>query len=136
MVEVANPVGRLITFRVRSPVEDGNAERAAIELRRAVQAIEGQVVICTDLTDARTFAPATVERFVQVMKADNPRLERSAVLLADNSAVFALQIERVVREANSPARRTFREAGPLIEWLRPSLTPAEEAALVAFLAAM
>jgi hypothetical protein len=136
MVEVANPAGRLITFRVRSPVEDGNAERAAVELRRAVQSVAGQVVVCTDLTDARTFAPATVERFVEVMKADNPRLERSAILLGTNSATFVLQIERIVREANSPVRHTFREARPLVEWLRPSLTPDEEAALVGFLAAL
>lgn len=136
MIEVTNPAGRLVTFRVRSPVEDGNAERAAADLRRAVEGITGPVVVCTDLTDARTFAPATTERFVAVMKADNPRLERSAILFGPHSATFVLQLERMVREANSPARRTFRETNELVEWLRPSLTPIEAAALVAFLAAM
>jgi hypothetical protein len=136
MVEVANPVGKLVTFRVRSPVEDGNAERAAIDLRRAVQGISGPVVICTDLTDARTFAPAVVDRFLQVMRADNPRLERSAILLGKSSATFELQIERLVREADSPARHTFRDTRALVDWLRPSLTRDEEAALVGFLAAM
>jgi hypothetical protein len=135
MVEVANPVGRLITFRVRTPVDESNAEHAAAELRHAIQSIAAQVVVCTDLSEARTFSPSTVERFVRVMKADNPRLERSAILLSPDSATFALQIERIVREANSPVRHTFRDARALVEWLRPSLTPAEEAALVRFLGA-
>ena len=135
MVEVLNPAGRLVTFRVRPPVEDANAGAAAVELRNTVGRVEGRVVICTDLTDARTFAPSTVERFVQAMKADNPRLERSAILLGNNSATFVMQIERIVREAHSPVRHTFREAGPLVEWLRPSLTSSEEAALMGVLAA-
>jgi hypothetical protein len=136
MVEVANPAGRLITFRVRSPVEEGNADKAAIDLRRLIMAVSGRVVICSDLTDAHTFAPTTVERFLQVMKADNPRLERSALLLGNNSATFAMQIERLVREANNPARLTFRDTRAMVEWLRPSLSSPEEAALVGFLAAM
>jgi hypothetical protein len=136
MVEVANPVGRLVTFRVRSPVDDGNADKAAVDLRRAIEGISGRVIVCTDLTDARTFAPAVVDRFLQVMKADNPRLERSAILIGKGSATFELQIERLVREANSPARHTFRDARALLDWLRPSLTGDEEAALVGFLAAM
>ena len=135
MVEVANPAGRLVTFRVRSPLDDGNADRAAADLRRTIGAVAGRVVVCTDLTDARVLAPETSERFVAVMRADNPRLERSALLLGNNSATFVMQLERMVREADSPARRTFREASELVEWLRPSLTADEEAALAGFLGA-
>ena len=133
MVEVCNPTGRLITFRVRSPVEDGNAAAAAAELRAAIGRISGQVIICTDLTDARTFAPATTERFVQTMKADNPRLERSAILLGPGSPTLLLQLERMVRESNHPARRTFRDASELADWLRPALLADEQEALDAFL---
>ncbi len=135
MVEVGNPAGRLITFRVRSPVDDGNADHAAGELRRAVQGVEGQVVVCSDLTEARTFSPETTERFIALMKTDNPRLERSALLVSADSATFVLQLERMLRAANSPVRRTFREPQELIDWLRPSLTPSEQTALVAFLGA-
>jgi hypothetical protein len=133
MVEVSNPAGRLVTFRVRPPVEDANAGAAAVELRSAVGRVDGRVVICSDLTDARTFAPATVERFVQAMKADNPRLERSAILLGPESPTLLLQLERMIKESNHPARRTFRDAAELAEWLRPVLTDDEQRALAGFL---
>ncbi|MDB4968313.1 MAG: hypothetical protein JWN44_4002 [Myxococcales bacterium] len=133
MIEVSNPSGRLITFRVLSPVEDGNAEAAATQLRGAIGRLNGQIIVCTDLTDARTFAPATTERFVQTMKADNPRLERSAILLGPESPTLLLQLERMVRESNHPARRTFRDPAELAEWLRPVLSADEQRALEAFL---
>ncbi len=130
---VHNPAGRLVTFRVVSPVDDGNAARAATDLRAIVQRITGRVVICTDLTDARVFAPGTTESFIRTMKADNPKLERSAILLGANSPTFILQLERMVREAASPARRTFRDLGELTAWLEPVLAPDELAALREFL---
>jgi hypothetical protein len=132
MIEVANPAGRLITYRVRVPVDDGNAANAAAQLASAVKAIAGRVVVCTDLTDARTFAPETAERWVKVMRADNPRLERSAILLGD-SATVSLQLERMVREAQHPDRRIFHDAGALAAWLAPVLDDAERAALERFL---
>jgi hypothetical protein len=130
---VTNPAGRLVTFRVVSPVDDGNAAKAAAELRRIVQSIEGRVVICTDLTDARVFAPGTTDAFVKAMKADNPKLERSAILLGGDSPTFLLQLERMVREAASPDRRTFRDQRELAQWLEPILSERELMALRAFL---
>jgi hypothetical protein len=135
MVEVANPAGRLVTYRVRSPVDDANAANAAVQLGNAVRAIAGRVVLCTDLTGARTFAPETAERWVQVMRSDNPRLERSAILVGESARV-SLQIERMVREAQHPGRRTFRDVAELSQWLAPVLDEAERAALERFLAAV
>jgi hypothetical protein len=132
MIEVANPAGRLITYRVRSPVDDANAANAAVQLAAAVEAVAGRVVVCTDLTDARTFAPATTERWVQLMRADNPRLERSAILIGE-SATVSLQLERMVRESQHPGRRTFRRADELAAWLAPVLDEAERASLARFL---
>jgi hypothetical protein len=133
MYSVGNPAGRLITFRVTAPVDDGNATSAAIDLRSAIQAIDGLVVVCTDLTGGRTFAPWTADRFVSVMKNDNPKVERSALLLPADAATVLLQVERMVREAESPARRTFHVASELAEWLAPLLNSDEQAALAAFL---
>src|SRR5206468_9068792 len=98
MYSVNNPAGRLVTFRVTTPVDDGNAISAAADLRAVVQSIEGQVIVCTDLTEARVFAPYTAQRFVAVMRMDNPRLERSAVLLGPDAATVLVQLERMVRE--------------------------------------
>jgi hypothetical protein len=133
MHQVGNPAGRLVTFRVVPPVDDANAEAAARALRAAIAAIPGPAVICSDVCEARTFSERTVEQFLALMKSDNPRIERSAFLLDASAATFALQLERMVREANNPARRTFREARALTEWLLPLLTPQEAQALEAFL---
>ncbi|HWE30927.1 MAG TPA: hypothetical protein VHB97_23125 [Polyangia bacterium] len=134
MTEVDSPAGRLVTFRVVPPVEDANAAQAAVELRSAIVAIAGAVVVCSDLSTARTFSPETTERFVALMRSDNAKLERSAVLLGTQSATFGLQVERMVREANHPGRRTFRERAELFTWLTPVLTEAEQTALGQFLA--
>jgi hypothetical protein len=133
MHQVGNPAGRLVTFRVVPPVDDANAEAAARALRASIKAIPGPAVICSDVSEARTFSERTVEQFLALMKSDNPKIERSAFLLDPGAATFALQLERMVREASSPARRTFRDARALTEWLLPLLTPEEAEALEAFL---
>jgi hypothetical protein len=133
-VEVANPAGRLITFRVVPPVEDGNSAAAANELRAAIAAVGGPVVVCADITAGRTFSPETTARFVALMRSDNPTLARSALLFGTSSATLGLQIERMVREAEHPGRRTFSDRGELRAWLAEELTAAECGALDAFLA--
>jgi hypothetical protein len=133
MVVVGNPAGRLVTFRVVPPVDDGNSANAAAQLRSTITAIRGPVIVCADLTDGRTFSAGTTQQFVALMKADNAKIERSALLLSDASATFLMQVERMVREAANPARRTFRDARALREWLNPVLSGPEGTALSAFL---
>jgi hypothetical protein len=133
MHEVDSPAGRLVTFRVVRPADDANAEAAALALRAAVMAVRGPAIICSDVTQARTFSEQTAQRFILLMKADNPKVERSAMLLDPTSATYALQVERMVHEAGNPARRTFRDARLLQEWLRPVLSAQEEHALRVFL---
>ena len=131
---VATPAGRLVTFRVISPLEDANAARAAADLRRAIASIEGQAIVCTDVTQARTLAPTTADAFVRAMRADNPKIERSAIYLGAQSATFLMQLERMIREAASAARRTFRDPVELQAWLGPLLNEAEQEALREFIA--
>jgi hypothetical protein len=133
MVVVGNPAGRLVTFRVVPPVDDANSMNAASQLRATILAIEGPVIVCADLTDARTFSGNTTQQFVALMKSDNAKVERSGLLLSDASATFLMQVERMVREAANPARRTFRDSRSLREWLTPVLSSQEDAALAAFL---
>lgn len=136
MTEIRNPCGRLVTFRVIPPVDDNNSAQTALELRNTIAAVGGPVLVCADLTAARTFSPETTERFVALMRSDNSKLERGALLVDAASATVQLQIERMVREANLPARRTFRDRAELTAWMKPVLTPAEQAALAEFLPAL
>jgi len=47
--------------------------------------------------------------------------------------VSLLQMERVIREAENPRRKCFRDAVALSDWLHPHLTLHERARLAAFL---
>ena len=47
------------------------------------------------------------------------------MLLSPTNAIFSLQLERLLREAQNPARRAFRDAQPLLKWLSEILTPEE-----------
>jgi hypothetical protein len=130
---VENPAGRLVTFRIVPPVSDDNSENASHDLRAKIVGIEGPVVIVSDLSAARAFSPETTARFVALMRSDNPKIARSALLLGSDSAMLGLQVTRMVKEAANPARRMFREPALLSTWLEEILTEAEQAALDRFL---
>jgi superfamily I DNA/RNA helicase len=130
---VENPAGRLVTFRINPPVSDENSARASSELRALIVAAEGPVIVVSDLSAARAFAPETTARFVALMKSDNPKIERSALLLSPDSATLGLQVSRMIKEAAHPARRAFAAAAELSNWLQPLLTTDEKEALSAFL---
>ncbi|HEY2748491.1 MAG TPA: hypothetical protein VGL86_27905 [Polyangia bacterium] len=93
-----------------------------------------QVVICGDYRGMRILSPDVAERFVAMLTAANPRVERSAILCSPDHATSLLQIERTVKQAANPSRRTFRDAGDLAAWLGQLLTDDERARLAEFLA--
>lgn len=133
MITASNPQGRLVTFRVSPPVEDANAGAAALELGRVIRGATGQAIVCADLSAARTFSLATAERFVLFMKSTNLKIERSGLLVGEDSPTLLLQLERMVKEAANPARRTFRCPRQLYGWLALTLSREEASALVDFL---
>jgi hypothetical protein len=92
-----------------------------------------QSVICADWRRALVFAPDVSDALLALLRRGNRELRRSAVLLSASDATFALQVERLVREAGNPNRRTFRGADPLLAWLGEVLAPAERERASAFL---
>jgi hypothetical protein len=46
-----------------------------------------------------------------------------------------MQVERLIRAASWPHRKTFRLAGQAMRWLAATLSPAESASLQRFLGA-
>lgn len=76
-----------------------------------VQNRAGRLVeIEIDLRRAKVFPPQVVDAYVATM-SDEPRLEQTATFLP-TSAVLALQIGRMIREAGHPGRRAFEDAPP------------------------
>jgi hypothetical protein len=97
--------------------------------------LAGQVVISGDYRRMRILSPDVAEKFVVMLTAANPRVERSAILCSPDHATALLQIERTVKQAANPSRRTFRDAAELSAWLGEVLTVEERARLFSFLRA-
>ena len=51
----------------------------------------------------------------------------------EDAQQFGLQVERMIRDANNPARRAFRDVGVLQTWLGEVLAAAEKTRLQEFL---
>jgi len=89
------------------------------------------VVGFLDLTQIQVLGRAEADLLLKVMREDNPKVERTAILV-HGDALLEMQIERLIRAAASPNREAFRMAGSAVRWLRPSLSPAELASLQSF----
>jgi len=133
MYTVQRQVGRLVEARLSTLRTVDDVAGFETAMRAAFDQVPGQAIVCADWRGANIFAPEVADRLVELLARGNPRLERSAILLGKNQAAFGLQVERVVREAKNSARRTFREADAVIEWLGEHLDAEERRRMVAFL---
>jgi hypothetical protein len=131
---VANHVGRLIEVRVVPPLSMDEATRFMQEVVRLTSLQQGKIVACTDLrTGTRTIDPDSIDLMAGIMRSENPRLERNALIVSPASATFVLQMERMVKTAAAPQRRIFKSRGEAEAWLGEVLNGAERGRLRAFL---
>lgn len=122
MFKIDHTVGRLVEARFYPPIEASEIDHFRATVRARFGELAGRkAVMVTDATQLTILAPDVAEGFLSVMRADNPMIEQSAFLIAE-SAMFTLQLERMIREANNPARRAFRDPIALVEWLSNALT--------------
>lgn len=134
MFTLERHTGRLVELRIVAPVERPNIPVIAARFREIVAHTNTSLVFATDLRTVGIFPPEAAESFLNTLKNDNPKIERSAFLVGDG-ALIGMQIERLLREADHPARRAFREATELTLWLSEVLQDGERARLRTFLAA-
>lgn len=133
MISVENPVGRLCLARFVPPFDVKQVDKLAQEIRDILGRLPKPAIFCNDTRRVQVFPPDVSERIVAMLKSDNPRVERSAVVIG-NSSVFGLQIERMFREAGNPGRRVFRSVEAITTWLDETLTPLERERMRAHLA--
>ncbi|MEO8381466.1 MAG: hypothetical protein ABI779_17530 [Acidobacteriota bacterium] len=132
MYTVEHHAGRLIEAKLASPltladVQDFTQKHLAVMARIPVKYI-GVV----NLLGAHVFEPAVAGGLTKLLTTAASHVERSAYLIGE-SAIFSLQVERVIRESNSPNRRAFRNGGELVTWMSEILTPAEQLRLERFI---
>ena len=133
MVRVERNVGRLIEGAVATPIGVTEAEGAVQRIRLTVLSAPARAICCIDATGL-TLLPAPVsEAFVALFTRDNPRIECSAFLLSRRASGVGLQLDRMLREAGHPARRSFDDREAMGAWLDPMLTPEERAQLRRFI---
>jgi len=132
MHKAEHHVGRLVEVKLASPVSAEEVQEFVRELMSIIARIPGKYVGVVDLLQAHLFPPAVTDTLIQLLSAASPRVERTAMLIGE-SATFALQVERVIRAANSDHRRVFRRAADLETWLAESLSATERVRLRIFL---
>lgn len=120
-------VGRLVEIRIWSPVCLQETVRWGRDHDAVIDAVEGPYVCLVDLVDATVFPQNVVDAYVATMKSE-PRLLRTGTLL-NVSPTFGMQIQRMIREANHPDRRAFRDPRELQAWLGEVLGSEERARL-------
>ena len=77
--------------------------------------------------DATVFPQEVVLGYVQTMKNET-NLVRTGTIL-NKSPTFGMQIQRMIREADNPNRRAFRDPKELFDWLSEVLDPKERGRL-------
>lgn len=124
MFEVATPQGHLVTVRWT----DMKTTEEALAFQEQVRLCTTRVrpaALCADWRAGAILRPEVAEVLLRMFRAVNTSLVRAAILLPTSSATFAMQAERLVREASNPQRRTFRDAREQLDWLGEVLSPDE-----------
>jgi hypothetical protein len=110
---------RLIVVRIGACTVD-EARVLAAQVGAAIKQAPGPVIASADFRPANIFAQEVIDVFLALLKSDNPKIDRSGHLVG--TAMLALQIERMVREANNPRRRVFRTVSDAVAYLGEALT--------------
>ena len=133
-LSVHNPVGRLFEVRVVPPVSMDEATVFMQQIVELTMKQPGKVVACTDLrAGTRTIDPSSIGFIAGIIRSENPRLERNALIVSSLAPTFALQMERMVKTAGTAHRRIFRTRGEAEVWLGEVMTGPEKARLRQFL---
>src|SRR5262245_22234586 len=100
-------VGRLLEIRLVAPVTLQELDEIQ---ERLLQLFEehGEVVLVADYTRATVFPQDVAAKVLDIYKRGKGRVARSAALVSE-SAIFSLQVERLIAQAGNPMRRSFHD---------------------------
>jgi hypothetical protein len=85
-----------------------------------------------DVRDTWSQDDEIVQPLLQFLRSVNPRIERSGILVGGDS-LLAVQLESIIISTRHPARRVFRDAQNLIDYLGELTNPEELMRLTEFL---
>jgi hypothetical protein len=125
MYSVENHAGRLIEVKLASPLTLEEVQQFTRKHLDIMAKIPVKYIGVVNLLNAHVFVPAVAEGLSKLLAGAASHVERSAYLIGE-SAIFSLQVERVIRESNSPNRRAFRNGRELVAWISEVLTEPEK----------
>lgn len=132
MLSFKHHVGRVLELRALSPLTMEDMQQGVKDITAILGAHATPMVCCADFRRLGIMADDVTQVIVKTMRADNPRIERSAYVIPAQSAVAGLQWERLVREGLNPQRRLFSDVDQALAWLDGLLTPPERLRMRAF----
>jgi stage II sporulation SpoAA-like protein len=132
MFTVEVRVGRLLEIRLVGLITPEDFEQVS-ERMDALFAKHGEVVIVADYTHATVFSQEAAAKLLDIFKRAKGRTARSAALVSQ-SAIFSIQVERLITQAGNPLRRSFHDPFELKAFLGAALTHEEHVRLIQFLA--
>src|SRR5438034_722883 len=108
MILLQHRVGRLLAARFATPIEP--SELDAFDRERALLRAQlgDERIVVVDFRCTAILAPELADRLVELLHGPNPKLLRGGVLVSIASPTVAMQLTRIVREANNDRRRVFR----------------------------
>ena len=126
-------VGRLIEVRVVPPLNVAVMHAGRASLVEAISRVVGRAVLVLDQRRVRVMPAKGLDALAGFMREDNPRIERSALLLPADNAILSMQIQHAIRAAGNPERRAFTDCDQCRSWLEEVLSDDELARLQVFL---
>jgi hypothetical protein len=127
-------VGRLAEAVLGSPLSMQEFEAFITATRLGLLALPGKAVVACDMSRLTLLADDVAERAVDLIRRDNPKIERGAYLMSQRRSSMSMQVTRLFREARSETRQVFDDKSAMRSWLCELLTPAELKRLDDFLA--
>lgn len=131
MLEIVRIEGKLVLVKVVSPLTLEEISQADRKMAQTEAEIGGKAVIFADYRATTLLNPTESEALLKMFRSHNEHLERSAILVSEESAMAVLQMSRVVRQANLPTRRSFKDSQEVVAWLGEVLTAEERERLSA-----
>jgi len=117
-------VGRLVELRFEGGLERADMSTFRLQAATNMLSVPGRVVFLSDLRKLDLLDQVVFDNLVEMLRTDNPKVERNAMIVGTASSV-AMQLERLVVQAGHPGRRVFRSAGAAVRWIEEVLSAEE-----------
>jgi hypothetical protein len=129
-MSIEQQVGLLLEARLVAPITIDEFIDFSAGVRRLVRQATDRVVFCTDWRRAGTLGEDIMDPFIWMMRQDNPKVCRTAVLVPPKGSP---QVDRMLAEAKSDNRRACTSPEDAMKYLYAVTTPAERRRLEQFL---